>query len=105
MVFAEREVAEGLARLARAEGAKFLRQRLLEVLHGVSSEATNPSAFVFREGRRSLASDLLRELPFDNADERTVAEPGPGELAQRTPGRASVERSASRRRVPIDPED
>jgi hypothetical protein len=104
MIFSEKEVAEGLARLARAEGAKFLRQRLLEVLQGVSSEATNPSAFVFREGRRSLAADLLRELPFDNADERTSSEPGPVELAQRAPGRASVERSASRRRVPAEPE-
>lgn len=105
MIFTDEEVADGLHRLARAEGAKFLRQVLLDELLYVPSDASDAGAFLKLHGRRSLARDLIRKLSFDNADERTSSEPGPGELAQRAPVRASVERSASRRRVPVDPED
>lgn len=104
MVFSEEEIANGLERLARAEGAKFLRQLLLDELLYVPSDALEASAFLKLHGRRSLARDLLRKLPFDNAEQRDTAEPSAAELAQRAPGRAAVERNTSRRRVPVEPD-
>lgn len=95
--FSSEEITAGLAALGRTREAMFLRERLLGEVMAVCGAGVEPCALSFREGRRSLASDLLRALALD-LDNDGTNQPVSG----RTSGGGDAGRGLERR-VPVEP--
>jgi hypothetical protein len=108
MIFSEEEITGGLLRIGRSPDAKFLVQKLLNVLLSVTGPGISNGALERTEGARNFASELIKALDYEQGRDggRHYDNGSAAELARRQPGVVrNVTGSGIRRRVPIDPAD
>lgn len=98
--FSNDEIVHRIAALGKHPDARFLCARLMAELLSVSGAAMEPCALSYREGRRSLAADILSALEHDSKnDDRDGTVHHPRTTAIGRPFRGTE------RRVPIEPID
>jgi hypothetical protein len=91
------EIATGVAVLGKRPDAVFLRERLILEVLAVTGPTMEPCALSYREGRRSMASDLLKLMDLDLDDAHRDAS------HTIRSGSAGSRPSGTDRRVPIEP--
>ena len=93
------EIATGVAVLGKRPDAVFLRERLILEVLAVTGPTMEPCALSYREGRRSMAADLLNLLDLDLDDAHRDAS-----HTLRSGGANTARPSGTGRRVPIEPD-
>lgn len=99
------EIATGIAVLGKLQQAVFLRERLVREVMTVYGSSIELGALSYREGRRSLAADILKLLDLDLDNDRPDASSTNSGRSTSSGTRTSGDAGGAARRVPVEPPD